>query len=516
MAAPAATTGEHWSSRFGFLMAAIGSSVGLGNFWRFPYTAGENGGAIFVIAYLFCVALVAMPVLVSEYALGRRGGRSAPTAVKAVATETGASPSWGAAAWVGLLAGFLILSFYSVVAGWVMIYIVKAFSGAFSAMSPEDVRSAFEAMTASGQVSGLDPALASPAEMRATMIAADFTSTISNAPLVIGAHTLFFGLTAFIVGRGVQGGIEQVVKILMPLFFLFLIGIVVFNMFAGNFPAALGYLFQPEPCVLFEPTINPEGVQNACGADPGVATSFSFGNFGEIMSAALGQAFFSVGVGAGLMITYGAYLERSTNITSSSAIIAGSDTLVALIAGLAIFPIVFQFGIDPNGGPGLFFVTLPIAFSQLPSALGIIVGGFFFLLAFFAAITSSISLLEGIVARTLERFPGRRFVIALGVGGVCWLVGLGSALSGNFLDFVDALTEKLLLPLGGLLVAVFTGWIVRRNILRDELDAASDRVFLGWRFLIRWVAPIGASVIFAAGAWQLIRNPPVMISTALG
>ncbi len=476
---------EHWSSRFAFLMAAIGSSVGLGNFWRFPFTAGENGGAIFVLVYIVCIVCVAFPVLVAEYAIGRRAQTSAVGSARALVKEAGTAPAWEAFGWVGMIGAFLILSFYSVVAGWVLLYIVKAFTGAFVGLS-------------------------------ADAIADTFSHTIGadNRVQVILAHTAFMGLTAAIVARGVTKGIEVAVQILMPLFFVMLLGVVLFGLVAGDAGAAAAYLFKPEPCVLFD-VVGEASAANACGAPSGAATRFSLGNLGGIFSAALGQAFFSVGVGVGLMITYGSYIRKDEKLLGSATIVAASDTFVALIAGMAIFPIVFGFGLDPNGGPGLFFVTLPVAFSQLPVAVGILFGGVFFTLALFAALTSSISLLEVSASWAKETVGLGRFASALGLGGLCWLVGLGSVFSAEFFDLIDQITEKLFLPIGGFLVALFAGWAVNRALFRDEMHATSDRVFAFWRFLIRWVAPIGTIFILYFSLSALITNPPAVIAAAL-
>ncbi len=474
---------EHWSSRFAFMMAAIGSSVGLGNFWRFPYTAGENGGAIFVLVYVLCIALVAYPVLVAEYAIGRRGQSSAVRSARAMVKEAGAPRAWEALGWVGMIGAFLILSFYSVVAGWVLLYIFKTFSGTFVAMTPD-------------------------------AITAEFESTISNTLLVVLAHTAFMALTALIVARGVKRGIEFTVEVLMPLFFIMLLGVVLFGLFTGEPWRAAAYLFQPQPCVLFD--VVGEAAANACGAAEGAQTRFSFANLGGIFSAALGQAFFSVGVGVGLMITYGSYISKRENLTSSAGLVAGADTLVALVAGLAIFPIVFGFGLDPNGGPGLFFVTLPVAFSQMPALIGIVFGGVFFTLAFFAALTSSISLLEVSAAWAKDALGVGRMKAALGLGVACWLVGLGSVFSGGFFDLVDQITGKVFLPVGGLLVALFAGWVVNRAVFRDEMTATTDASFALWRVLIRWVASIGTALIVAVSLWGLIANPPAVIAAALG
>lgn len=474
---------EQWSSRFAFLMAAIGSSVGLGNFWRFPYTAGENGGAVFIFAYLLCIVLVAFPILAAEYAIGRRGQHSAIRSVRDVAKESGASGAWAALGWVGMVGAFLILTFYSMIGGWVIIYVVKAFSGAFVDADGANIAAQFGAIFNTQDAFGL------PAEPLA----------LFNVPAVIVAHTAFMVVTVFIVARGVNKGIAIASEILMPLFFVMLLGVLIFGAVRGDFMAAVRYLFEPDFSTLYV----------ASKDDPAVMV-LSFARIREIFSAALGQAFFSVGVGVGLMITYGSYLSRRVQLSSSSGIVAGSDTLVALIAGLVIFPLAFGFGQSPDAGPGLFFVTLPNAFAQMPGVLGIVVGGAFFLLALFAAITSSISLLEVSVA-WLEEKIGSRVIAALILGGLCWSIGLGSVYSLYVFDFVDKLTEKVMLPLGGLLVAIFAGWIVSRAVLRDEFEG--EGFFPIWRFLVRWVAPVGAVLIMAFSLYSLYTDPPALVTS---
>ncbi len=477
---------EQWSSKFAFLMAAIGSSVGLGNFWRFPYTAGENGGSLFILVYLVCVALVAFPVLTAEYAIGRRGQKSAIQSVKAVARESGRPAIWSSLGWVGMIGAFLILSFYSMIAGWVIIYIVKAFSGAFVDASPDAIAAQFGAIWNTADAYGLP----------------DNALSVFGIPIVVLTHALFMALTVFIVIRGVNKGIAVAAEILMPLFFVVLLGIVIFGAIQGDLPAALAYLTQPDFSTLYVPV-----------AEGSEEMRFSFTRLQQIFSAALGQAFFSVGVGVGLMITYGSYLNRNVKLTQSSAIVAGSDTMVALIAGLAIFPLAFGFGQDPAGGPGLFFVTLPNAFAQMPGVLAIVVGGAFFTLALFAAITSSISLLEVSVAWLEEKLNGNRTAATLILGGLCWLVGMGSVYSLFIFDFVDQITEKIMLPLGGLLVAVFAGWVASRAVMREEFVNSSEGDFARWRFLVRWVAPIGAFLIMAFSIYGFVTEPPALITS---
>ena len=354
---------------------------------------------------------------------------------------------------IGMLGAFLILSFYSMIAGWVIAYVAPTFQNAFAGETAEE-------------------------------ISTHFGELVANKPLVVAYHSAFMLATTVIVARGIKKGIELASEVLMPAFFLFLVLIVGYGLFQGDFAGAAAYLFSPDWSVL----------QTAGAVD--------FGKVFTVAQAALGQAFFSVGVGVALMVTYGSYLNREQNITNSSSIVAGSDTAVALIAGLAIFPIVFAVGQSPGGGPGLFFQTLPVVFAAIP--FGWLLGGLFFLLALFAALTSAISLMEVSVAWLAEKIG--RFPAAIAVGLACWAVGLGSIYSDAFFGFVDAATDKFLLPLGGFLIALFAGWAVRREVFADELSHAGGGVFGLWRFLIRYVATIGAGVIFFGSLYVLIAG----------
>lgn len=428
---------EYWSSRFAFIMAAVGSAVGLGNFWRFPYTAGENGGGAFVIIYIACAALIALPILIAEYAVGRRGGASAPSSVIAVARENSKSPLWALAAWVGGLSSTAILTFYCVISAWILIYIPETIANTFGGMAPE-------------------------------AIGAHFGATISNVPMVVLAHALFVLVNVVVVARGVTRGIEAAVQILMPLFFLMLVGMVIYAGVVGDLGAASAFLLQPD---------------------------FSKVTAGTFLSA-IGQAFFSIGVGAALMITYGAYLSRDQNIPGSAGMVVSADTAVAIIAGFAIFPLVFAFGLDPAGGPGLFFVTLPIAFSEMP--FGSLVGGAFFTLALFAAFTSSISILQIGVAWLSEKDGWTRLRATLALGGVVWLVGLGHIFYPALIDLFDGLTEGVGLPMGGLLLALFAGWAVRKSLV-EEIGAEHKNAQALWPVGIMFIAPIGIAVVLVFG-----------------
>ncbi|MEE2566975.1 sodium-dependent transporter [Hyphobacterium marinum] len=438
--AVAPSTGQSgWSSHFGFLMAAIGSSVGLGNFWRFPYTAGENGGAAFVLVYVICIILIGFPLLMSELSVGRHAKLSAVGSVRKIALDNGSSGAWSIVGWVGLVGGMFILCFYSVVAGWVTAYITKMATGEFVGQTPQQIADGFEAFTA-------DP----------------YT--------VIAWHSAFMVLTIAIVARGVTGGIEKVASFLMPLFFIMLLGLVGYAIYAGDPGAAVTYLFSVDVN-----EIRP-----------------------SMVLAAVGQAFFSIGLGSAIMITYGSYLSRKENIAQSAGIISFADTFVAIIAGMAIFPFVFAFtALEPNAGPALFFQALPAAFEAMPA--GHIVGAAFFFLALIAAITSSISLLQAVVAWAEEHTDLGRGMIAVVFGGLIWLVGVGAAFSAQYFDFLDFISGSIALPLAGLLMAVFIGWIVNKQLMADELTHASKPMFGFWRFSMRFIAPVALTVVLVLG-----------------
>lgn len=445
--APAVTV--QWSSRFAFLMAAIGSAVGLGNLWRFPFQTGQNGGSAFVFVYLLCVALIGFPILVAELAVGRHKGMSAVGSTRNLAIDAGKSPRWAIVGWVGMIAAFLILTTYSVIAGQVMAYSAMSFVGEFAAPAAD---------VASG-IAGAAASVEAPATL----------SLFNSTTHTLLWHTLFMAITIVIVARGLTGGIEKVVTILMPMFFVMLAGLCVFALMNGSAGETVAYLFKP---------------------------NFSAITAGTALSA-LGQAFFSLGVGGAIMLTYGSYLKRDENIASSAALIAGADTAVAIVAGLMIFPIVFAFGLDPNAGMGLIFDAMPRVFAQMP--FGGIVGGAFFFLAFIAALTSSISLLQVVASFTDEHTDLSKTTSALLFGGLAWFIGAGAAHSGSFGSFVDIIAGEFALPLGGLLIAVFAGWVVPKAVMRGELPNSSDGFFNFWRFMIRFPVPIAVTVILIAG-----------------
>ncbi|MCR9078610.1 MAG: sodium-dependent transporter [Hyphomonadaceae bacterium] len=456
---------DTWGSRFGFIMAAVGSSVGLGNFWRFPYTAGENGGGAFIAIYLLCVLLVGLPLLMAEYGMGRKSGMSAIEGIESLARAESKSGNWGVVGWVGSLTAFFILTFYMVISVWLIAFLLQAPTGKFE---------------------GMDAAAS----------ATNFVDTIGQGENgtsrkwgILGLLFLFLTANVFVVGRGVKGGLERVATILMPAFFIMLLVVVGFAVTQGDVGQTAAFLFEPK------------------WEDVGFKTFLS----------ALGQAFFSIGVGVGLMITYGAYLDSQTDIPRSSAIVVTADTFVALIAGFAIFPIVFAAGLDPASGPSLFFISMPVAFGGIEG--GTIFATVFFALALFAAFTSSISLMEVGVSWLEERQGVTRFGAAMGVGFVLWMIGAAYVFSLEYLDFVDFMTEGLLLPLGGLLVAVFAGWILSRNMLTTELGEGN--VMNIWRFLIRWFVPPFVAFVLVFGFLDKIQDQyqvqlPGFLTTLLG
>lgn len=435
-----------WSSRLMFVLAAAGSAVGLGNIWRFPYIAGANGGGSFVLVYLLCIAIIGIPIMTSEILLGRAGRQSPIHSMRDLARQSGASPMWQLIGWMGALAGFMILSFYGVIAGWAMAYIVSSAQGTFT---------------------GVDAA-------QATAI---FNGFIGDPFEVVAWQTVFMVMTVVIVARGVGEGIETAVKYLMPALFILLIALVVYAMFSGHFMEGVRFLF-----------------------------SFHRGELGwDGVLMAMGQAFFTLSLGMAAIMTYGAYMPKDASIVGTATTIALLDTLVAVLAALVIFPLVFANGLESSSGPGLMFVTLPLAFGHMTG--GQIFGTVFFILVTFAAVTSSISIMEPAVAWLVERLYVPRKWAAIVVGGVAWALGLGTAFSFNiwsdvtilpgksFFDTMDFVSNNVMLPLGGMLIALFAGWFLDAKIRNDEL-ALSPGMFAIWRVLVRFVAPAAVFVVF--------------------
>jgi NSS family neurotransmitter:Na+ symporter len=443
--APRTSLHGHWSSRMAFILAVTGSAVGLGNIWKFPYIAGENGGGAFVIVYLLCVFLIGMPVMMSEILIGRRGRRNPIATMGLLGEEEGSSRHWRFVGGMTVVAGILILSYYSVIAGWTLAYIQKSVSGTFANATPAAVGAAFDTF-------------------------------IGDWRAVALAHTLFMGLTTFVVARGVQRGLEQAVRFMVPALLLLMLALLGYSINSGYFGAGMAFMFTPD---------------------------FDALSWDSVL-AAMGQAFFTLSIGMGAIMAYGAYLPQETSITGASTAVVVADTLIAMLAGLVIFPLVFANGLDPADGPGLVFFTLPLAFGQMPG--GTFFATLFFVLLSFAAWTSAIGLMEPAVAWLVERFGRTRAQAAGLIGGLIWLLGLSSVLSFNVLaDFMfykgtifgnlDHITSNIMLPLGGVFISIFAGWVMCRNSTATELGGAGT-LYRIWRFLVRYVAPLAILFVF--------------------
>jgi NSS family neurotransmitter:Na+ symporter len=447
MAISTQPTQGRWSSRWLFVLAAAGSAVGLGNIWKFPYIAGENGGGAFVLIYLVCVAFVGAPIMISEVLLGRKGRASPINAMRNLAQQAGASGRWSIVGWMGVLAGILILSYYAVIAGWALNYVWLTGSGALAETSAQVATSTFE--------------------------------QLQQDPLqMVGWHSLFMFFTIWIVARGVSRGLETAIRWFMPLLFVLLLVLLGYSASSGGFAQGWAFMFD-----------------------------FNWEVVGpETWLIAMGQAFFTLSLGMGTMMAYGAYVPDDSNIGSTVLTIVALDTFVAVAAGLAIFPLVFVNGLEVGQGPGLMFVTLPLAFGQLP--MGALFGTVFFVLVSFAAITSAISLTEPAIAFVVEEYNAKRSRVAVSLGVFCWLLGLGTVFSFNiwadvkplfgmnFFELVDQLSQNIMLPLGGLLIALFAVWVLPQNIVREQLEVTSERVMLLWRIVGGVIAPLGVAAVF--------------------
>ena len=432
-----------WIGKWTFILAATGSAVGLGNIWGFPYKAGTNGGGAFVLIYLGCILIIGLPIMISEIIIGRRAGNSPINAMKKIAIESNRSSIWQLVGWSGIFAGILILSFYSVIAGICLNYIFIAFTSNGLIRSPDQ-----------------------------------FSSVISSPINLIAWHTIFIVLTALIVSAGVKDGIGRMVKILMPMLGFLMIFMVVYSMINGNFSQAMSFLFAPD-----------------------------FSNVtSDTLLQAMGQAFFSLSLGMGSIMAYGAYMPKNQNVVNSSFTVASLDTLIAILAGLAIFPIIFAFNLEPNSGPGLVFVSMLSAFNQMQ--FGQLIGPLFFILLSVAALSSSISLLEPGVAYLSEEGVLSRKSSAIIISIFIWILGLGSAFSfniwsdfnlignKNFLDSMDFLANQILLPLGGMLIAIFVGWYMDKSLIKSEVGVTNSLLYRMWRFFVKFVAPLCVGYIF--------------------
>ena len=442
---------DSFGSRFGALVAMAGSAVGLGNLWRFPYLVGESGGAAFIIIYILLSFVICLPIFISEFVIGRRSQKNAFAAFR----DLSGGSAWR---WVGLftiIVPLVVLSYYSVIGGWSVEYLLKSVSFSFTGEASQSV---FHSM---------------------------FTDFVSStwAPLI--AHTAFLLVTTLIVIVGIKDGIEKFSKVMMPLLFFMVVAIAIYSMTLPGASAGLDYLFNPDFSKIT----------------------------GKAIAAALGQAFFSLSLGFGTIMTYASYVSKKENMMFQSAATAVSDLMFAMIAGMAIMPAVFAFGLNPQSGPGLVFETLPFVFGQMPA--GGVVAILFFLALLVAALTSSISMLEVAVAYLVEEKKFSRLWACVVLFAVCWVVGAVCSLSfgplsdikidgGNIFDFFDNLSSNILMTLGSLLTVLFVGWRLKKTDVYDEFTnggtlSRNAKLFGVLWFLIRYVCPLAIAAIFISG-----------------
>ena len=439
---------ERWSTRRAFILAVTGAAVGLGNIWRFPYMTGENGGSAFLLLYIAFVLLLGLPVMMAEILIGRAGRRSPMQALAHLAGQAGATPHWRWLGLFGVTTVFLILSFYSVVSGWSIEYFIESVNGNFVGQTPDEIGASFNAF------------LADPLRMTFN-------------------HTLFLLLTLSVVAAGVSGGLEKLNNLLMPLLYLLLLVLAGYAVTTDGFGAAAAWLFTPNPAAI---TVS-------------------------VVLNAMGHAFFTLAVGACALMAYGAYMPDHQSLPKAVAAVAVLDVTVALLAGIAIFSVVFSQGMDPGEGPGLMFVTLPIAFAELPGGAWWL--AIFFLLLLLATWTSSINLAEPIVA-TLQGAGLRRGRATALVGVAVWAVGMLSVMSFSamadvhwfgemtFFDLVTTVPTDIFLPVGGLLIAIFAAWVMPRDTVVRALDAG-PRGFRAWQATVRFVSIPLVVIVLVSG-----------------
>lgn len=442
-----------WSSRLAFILATTGAAVGVGNIWKFPYMAGENGGSAFVLVYILAVVFIGLPLMLAEMLIGHRARHNPIDSLRLLAKEANSSTHWSWLGWLNIITLILMLSFYSVISGWSLSYLCRSLLGQLNGLTPTEILSTWQQF------------LASPWSQ-------------------IGWHTVFIVLTLWVVERGVQHGLELANRWMMPMLFLVLIILDIYSMQLPGFSQACQFLFE----------LKTYKINSA------------------VIIAAMGHAFFTLAIGAGAMLVYGSYVPRGSKLYAPIMITAILDLAVALFAGLAIFAIVFTIGHNPEGGPGLLFEVLPIAFATMKG--GQFIGSLFFLLFIFAAWTSSLSMAEPVVVMLAERYTGSRLKASAMVGSVAWLLGIGSCLSfnlwkdatlfhhWNFFSAITDLVTNILLPTGGLFFAIFAGWVMSKESTQEELNFPHSWLYFSWRFLVRFIAPIGILLIFINAFWN--------------
>ena len=438
---------EHWSSHLGFILAAAGSAIGLGTLWKFPYVTGENGGGLFVLTYIFCTFFIGIPVFIAELLLGRKAQRGA---VGIFATLSNNSPVWKTAGWLGVITSFILMSFYSVLAGWGLSYVFMCLNEFYKDMSPQEIGNVFDLLSTSGDIS-------------------------------LFWHMAFMALTVGVVYQGVRQGVEFWNKFMTTGLLVLLVFLCLYSLTLDGVGQALHFIFYPD-----------------------------FANFKSSgILEALGLSFFTLSIGQGIMLTYGSYMRRTEDIPKTSFIIGVMIIVASLLAALTIFPVIFTFGFAPGSGAGLVFKTLPVLFAELPGAL--ILSTLFFILFVFTALTSAIAMIEAVAANFIDLYGWSRKKAVLTSGIGCFVFGIPSALSGTdwlfarwpqifgntFFETVNDLVSIWLLPIGGLMIAIYTGWFLDTGISREEFEAGSKFKWLykPWLFFIRWVAPVAILLI---------------------
>lgn len=447
-----------WTSRFAFLYSAAAASIGLGSLWRFPYVAGTNGGGAFVLMYILFIALLCAPIIIAEMVIGKKGGGSTVQSLKNLVSSENASGKWKAIGWISLLVPFFGLSMYSVIAGWCVEYARLSIFSGFSGVDAD----------ASGAIFG------------------NLVATPSHQLVVQG---LFIVAIAWVVGKGLHAGIERISQIKMTALFIVLLGIVIYNAMSVGLTPSIEFMFKPDFSKLT----------------------------GAGVLAALGQALFSTGIGVGVLMTYSAYLPKGISLPQSGVLLSIAVVVVAMLAGLAIFPTVLHYGLAPAQGPNLIFVTMPVAFAQMPG--GQFIAIVFFCLFALAAFTSAVGLLEPVVAWVMERTQWSRRRAAFTSAFAVWLISLPSLLSFNvlkdvfpldfipflkgktFFDILDFGIANFMLPLNGLLIALFAGWVIRRASTVDEFKG-DGLVYKVWRFALCYLSPLAIAGLM----WSLFTS----------
>lgn len=436
---------EQWASKLGFILATAGSAIGLGAIWKFPYIAGISGGGAFLFIFLIFTLVIGMPILLAEFIIGRGSQKDAVSAYAYFAPNS----SWHFIGMLGMITCFILLSFYSVVGGWILLYLLENVTGNLTALTDE----------AYGTL---------------------FNDVIANPVFAITAQFVFLLITIVVVARGVQKGIERASKIMMPALFIAFLILIIRSLTLDNIGAGISFFLYPDFSELSSKTV----------------------------LFALGQSFFSISVGVSVMVTYSSYLSKQEDLPKSAFTIVMMNVLISLLAGLAIFPAVFAFGFEPAEGPGLLFVVLPAVFDKMP--FGAIFLFLFLILFLFATLTSAFSMLEIIVAAVTKGNSGKRQKVTWVTGILIFIVGIPAALSSGVLadvtlfgmtmfDLSDYLVSNILMPLGALLIAIFVGFRMPRKTLMEEINSGSTigkRIFAGWFLLIKYLAPIAIIIVF--------------------